>query len=273
MNLDHVLRRLAEDPGTSVDVSEVALHLAKDEFPDLDVEAHLSELTAMGHEASRYVRGDFAARVHGLCRYLFHDLGFHGNRREYYDPANSYLHMVLDRRTGIPISLSVIAMAVGQRAGLDIVGVGLPGHFVIKAREGDEEIFIDPFHGGRVISPEECEILVEQATGQPFEASVATLQACPPAVVLRRMLNNLKGVYLSREDFTRAIRVMERVRQLAPDDATQWRDLGVGYLQVGQPGKAIDHFESYLIAHPEAADAPTVQQVLEQARKALAQWN
>ena len=104
-------------------------------------------------------------------------MGFRGNLQEYYDARNSYFNDVLDRRTGIPISLSAVVMAVGACAGLRIVGVGLPGHFVVKATEAGEEVLFDPFHGGRVLTPQECETLVEQVTGLPFTANAET----PPA--------------------------------------------------------------------------------------------
>src|SRR6516165_5252118 len=149
MNLDVVLTLLAQTPDAPLDLAEVVLSLAQDEYPSLDVEAYLSELDGMAHEARGKLRGSLAARVKGLCRYLFHDMGFRGNQQDYYDARNSYLNDVLDRRTGIPITLSAVTMAVGQRAGLDVVGVGLPGHFIAKAVEGDEEVLFDPFHGGR----------------------------------------------------------------------------------------------------------------------------
>src|SRR5207253_3074376 len=154
MTFDEALQRLAADPQAPLDVAELALLLARDEYPDLDVEAALGELTAMGREARAYVRGDLDARVTGLCCYLFHEMGFRGNAQDYYDPRNSYLNDVLDRRTGIPISLSVVAMAIGSRAGLPVVGVGLPGHFIAKAQHGEQEILFDPFHGGRVLAAE-----------------------------------------------------------------------------------------------------------------------
>src|SRR5947209_2122973 len=114
MNLDDILNQLATHPNQSHDLATVALLLARDEFPDLDVEAHLSELNGLAHEARDFIRGDFEGRVQGLCRYLFHELGFHGNNKDYYDPHNSYLNRVLERRTGIPIALSAVAMAIGS---------------------------------------------------------------------------------------------------------------------------------------------------------------
>src|SRR4051794_36204206 len=113
MDLDATLAALALDPTAATDVAEVALHLARDEYPDLDVDAALSELAGMAHEARAYVRGDLEGRLTGLCRYLFHEMGFRGNAQDYYDPRNSYLNQVLDRRTGLPITLTLVAMAVG----------------------------------------------------------------------------------------------------------------------------------------------------------------
>src|SRR5215471_13230708 len=143
MDLKSALPQLARDPAAPFDLAELALQLARDEYPDLDVEAYLSQLAGMAHEARPYMRGSLDARVNGLCRYLFHDLGFRGNTQTYYEAQNSYLNQVLDRRTGLPILLTVVAMAVGERAGLRIVGVGLPGHFVAKAVENGNELLFD----------------------------------------------------------------------------------------------------------------------------------
>src|SRR5262245_16704857 len=143
MNLDATLHRLSHQGDAPLDIAELALQLARDEFPTLDVDAYLAELNGMAREAKRYVRGDLSARVHGLCRYLFHDMGFHGNKKEYYDPRNSYFNQVLDRRTGIPITLSALVMALGARVGLEIEGIGLPGHFVAKAvDDGEQVVFV-----------------------------------------------------------------------------------------------------------------------------------
>jgi regulator of sirC expression with transglutaminase-like and TPR domain len=273
MDLQAALQQLANDPAAPLDPAEVALRLAQDEYPHLDVEGYLSELDCMAHEVKAYLRGDLDVQVHGLCRYLFHEMGFHGNTQNYFDPKNSYLNDVLDRRTGLPITLSIVAMALGRRAGMDVQGVGLPGHFIAKAVSPGREIFFDPFHGGRRLTPEECSQLVEQVTGKPFRATPQALQAIPLGWIIVRMLNNLKGVYLKAEDYARLIRVTERLRQLAPEDATQVRDLGATFLQAGQPGKAIDHLEAYLTATPQGSDADAVRQLLTQAKSLLARWN
>lgn len=273
MNLDVELERLAREPASSCDLAELALHLARDEYADLDVEAYLSELNGMAHEAGACVRGDLKARVLGLARYLFHEMGFHGNSRHYSDDRNSYLNQVLDRRTGIPITLSLVAMAVGRRAGIEVVGVGLPGHFIVKAIHGADEVLFDPYHGGRLLVPEQCERLVERVTGNRFQATARNLQALPPRQIVQRMLSNLKTIYVEKEDYSRLIRVIERLRQVNPQDLFEERDLGIGLLHAGQPGQAIDHLSAYLAAFPKGVDAENVRLLLNRARSGVAKWN
>jgi regulator of sirC expression with transglutaminase-like and TPR domain len=273
MNLETALTLLAGDPSAPLDLAELCLLLARDEYPNLDVEAYVSELAGMAHEARPHLRGSFRKRVSGLCRYLFHDLGFRGNAQDYYDPRNSYLNDVLDRRMGLPITLSVVAMVVGQRAGLNVVGVGLPGHFVAKGVGDGQEFLFDPFHGGRPLTTEQCEQLVEQVTGAAFAATPAALQPVPLGSIIQRMLTNLKGVYFRQGDFGRAVRVIERLCLLSPADPMQQRDLGASLLHGGQPGKAIDPLQTYLAAVPDAEDEDAVKRLLAQARAAVAKWN
>jgi regulator of sirC expression with transglutaminase-like and TPR domain len=273
MDLNAALNLLAQDPAADVDLAELALHLARDEYPAVDVEAYLAELAAMAREARRYLRGPLPARVHGLCRYLFHDLGFRGNQKDYYDPRNSYFNQVLDRRTGIPITLSAVAIAVGNRAGLRVEGIGLPGHFIARAADGDAEVLFDPFHGGRVLTVTDCENLVRQATGREWEVTEERLRPAPVGLIAQRMLHNLKGVYLKQSDFGRAARVLERLRQLAPADIELQRDLGVCLIQTGQPGKAIDLLAAYVEAAPQAMDVESVREALQKARATVAGWN
>jgi regulator of sirC expression with transglutaminase-like and TPR domain len=273
MNLDDALAQLADDPAAPCDLAEVALRLAADEYPSLDVDAHLSELNGMAHEVKSYLRGTLEARVTGLCRYLFHEMGFRGNQEEYYDPRNSYFNQVLDRKTGIPITLSTLVMAVAKRAGLRVLGVGLPGHFLAKAVKGDEEILFDPFHGGRLLNVEQCERLVQRVTRSAFVATPETLEALPTGFIVQRMLSNLKGIYLRRSDFGRAARVIERLLQLTPGDPFQNRDLGIALFHAGKLGRALDHLKAYLSSSPHAGDAQAIRDMLRAASAEVARWN
>jgi regulator of sirC expression with transglutaminase-like and TPR domain len=273
IELDTALPLLAREPAAPLDLAELALLLARDEFPNLDVEAHLNELNAMAREVKPYLRGHLAHQVQGLCRYLFHEMGFRGNERDYYDPRNSYFNQVLERRVGIPITLSAVTMAVGLRAGLSIVGVGLPGHFIVKAEGRGDEILIDPFNGGRILSLTDCEHLVQQATKTPVEAATLSLEPLPLGLILWRMLGNLRTIYWKRQDWQRSIRVLERLRQLNSEDVQVRRDLGLCYAHRHQPGKAIDNLRAYLDAAPDANDADAIRGLLKSALKMVAQWN
>jgi regulator of sirC expression with transglutaminase-like and TPR domain len=273
MDLDAALDRLAADPSAPVDVAGVALLLAVDEYPDLDYAAYLARLDDLACQAHSYLNGDLEQRVVGLSHFLFDELRFRGNVQDYYDPDNSYLNRVIDRRLGLPITLSVVTMAVAGRAGLAAHGVGLPGHFVVKATDGRQEVIFDPFHGGQVLTPCDCELLVQQVTGQPFTATKELLGPLPPGLLVRRLLTNLKSVYLRRGDFERAARAIGRIRQLSPADTTEQRDHGVCLLRAGQPGRAIDLLTEYLAATPKGPDADKVDRLLKQARAEVARWN
>lgn len=273
MHIDEALDLLAKRPEADLDVAEVALHLARDEYPELDVEAALAEITGMAHEARRYLRGDLEGRVRGLCRYLFHDMGFRGNVKDYYDPRNSYLNQVLERRTGIPITLAAVFQAVGRRAGLRVVGVGLPGHFIAKVSEAGNELLIDCFHGGRLLTLTDCENLVRQASGLPVLTSSLALEPIPLGLMIQRMLNNLRGIYLKGEDFRRAARTLRRLLQLQPLDPSMHRDLGMSLFGLKEPGKAIDHLRFYLDQASEAEDRDVIEKLLKEARKQVSRWN
>lgn len=273
MNLDVILRLLAREPEADIDPAVIALYLARDEYPHLDVEGYVNELDGMAREARRYLGSSFESQVSGLCRYLFHEMGFHGNFTEYYDPRNSYLNDVLDRQSGIPITLSVVAMAVGRRLGMRVDGIGLPGHFVAMASDGNEQILFDPFHEGRRLLPADCSELIRQSAGLEIEATPNILRPASTGAVVTRMLTNLKGCYLRVGEFKRASRIVRRLRQIAPDDWTQARDLGVCYLRAGAPGKAIDALRLYLRKRPNAADADTVRQLLQRAKSEVSRWN
>jgi regulator of sirC expression with transglutaminase-like and TPR domain len=273
MRLDVALSLLAREPAAPLDLAELALLLAQDEYPQLDVEAYLNEVAGMAHDARAFLHGGLHSQVRGLCRYLFHDMGFRGNANDYYSPRNSYLNEVLDRRTGIPLTLSTVAIAVAGRAGLEVVGIGLPGHFIAKAVRGTEEVLFDPYHGGRILTPGQCEVLVEQLTGEPFTITPELLQAMPLGRILLRLLTNLKGAHLRQGDFPRTVRVIERLRQLQPEDLQQQRDLGAVLVQMGSAGRAIPHLRAYLEGSPDADDAAVVRQVLRQAQHQVALWN
>lgn len=273
MNLDVVMTELARDPAADHDVAEIALHLAKEEYPNLDVAAYLDQIRDLARDAKAHVRGDLASQTRGLCRYLFHQVGFHGNAKDYYDPRNSYLSDVMDRLTGIPITLSLLTITVGRRLGIPLTGIGLPGHFVVQCEGAAPTLFIDPFHGGRQITLDQCQAMVARVTGINMPISAADLWPVPPGLFLQRMLNNLRGIYLKADDPRRAARILTRLYQLNPSDAQVRRDLGVCLFRTQRIGSAIDHLAGYVSAAPEAEDVEAINTLLQRAKREVGRWN
>lgn len=180
---------IVQRPEADLPLDEAALLIAAHAYPDLDVGAQLARLDDLA-------AGCPAATVDGLRRHLFDDLGFSGNTRRYGDPRNSLLNDVMDRRVGIPISLSVLTMEVGRRLGLSLVGVGMPGHFLVRHEGGDGEV-LDPFGGGRVLDADDCAALFRAVHGPGPTFGPQMLATAGPRTILVRMLANLRQLYLS----------------------------------------------------------------------------
>lgn len=277
MNFEFILSTLAANPSAPLDLAEVCLALASEEYPTLQSQEYLGRLATMAQVVHTRMQSFTALhdQIDVLRNYLFNECGFAGNQLQYYDPRNSYLNDVMDRRIGLPIALSAVTMAIGSRVGMNIVGVGLPGHFVVRAHSADglEQQLFDPFHKGRLLTVEESKAMAEHITGRTLDrADLETvLTPVPLGLMLFRMLNNLKAVYLSQGDFARGVRVLIQLRVLAPHDTLQQRDLGASLLRAGRPGQAIEHLEAYLLTQP--FDEEDVERLLLQARTELARWN
>jgi len=272
MTLSDSLTTLALDRHAEVDLAEINLLLAADFEPDLDVPVVQSQIFELGAELEFGPFDEPVERVRTLSRLLFSDLGFSGDSETYDDPRNSYLNEVLERKLGLPIALSVLAIAVGEAAGLTIAGVGLPGHFIAKLIDGPTEVLFDPFHGGRILTHRDCERLASNATGRPFHATRDALEATPPGIIVQRMLNNLKSSYLRRSMFDEAAAIIGWLGELLPNEPEHIRDLGFAFLQAGRPGKAMTQLERYL-PHSGPADKPMVERALREARRHVAAWN
>jgi len=256
-------------------LAEGALWIAAEAQPGLDVQAWLSRLDALGYRAAERLTSemdvDRAAAV--VAEFLFEEEGFRGNAEDYYDPRNSFLNDVLDRRLGIPITLSIVYVAVAARAGLEAAGVGLPGHFVVRAERRGRHRLLDPFHGGGLLDRAACEALVARVRpgGGPLDprwlAPVTTRQ------IFIRMLSNLKAVYSTLGDWARALAAVERILLLAPEALGELRDRGTLHARLGQGPAAVRDWEAYLERAPEAADAIPVKGRLQALRQALASLN
>ena len=214
---------------------EGALCIAACGCPDMDVDAELARLDALAN------RCDGASRDL-LLHSLFGELGFHGNRVDYYDPRNSFLHEVMRRRTGIPISLAVLTIAVGGHAGFQFEGIGMPGHFLIRD-QNEPEVFIDVFAGGVQLDASGCQELFNQISGGQQGFHPAYLSPVSHASIMERMLGNLRAIYGQRQDYANLEWVLELRAMCSPVPSEDAKQLGMIQMQRGRYDEAARRFE------------------------------
>ena len=250
-----------------LNLAEAALLIAQEEQPELDVAAYLGRLDALADSVrSRLPEApSFADIIQALNTVLFEDEGLSGNQTDYHDPRNSFLNEVLDRKLGIPITLSLVYIEVGNRLGVPLVGVGFPGHFVVKYDGPDGETVLDPFQAGSRVSQTQMEDKLRAMYGpdNPFIGQLPKLLAAVGKKdMLLRMLRNLKQIYTQKEDFERALSVAERILLLAPDHPVEVRDRGAIHHRMGHQQLAVRDFQRYLQLAPKADDARAVRAVM-----------
>lgn len=247
-----------------VPLDETALAIALEEYPSLDVDEYLVRLDRLGHRVHRLAPdAPRAASTLAAIRRVLHDEeGLRGNEQEYYDPRNSFLNEVLDRKLGIPISLSVIWIEVARRTGLELQGVGFPGHFLAKyASPGGQEVFVDAFNGGEMLSADECVARYRARTGGR-DLDRRYLAGVKPRQIIARMLQNLKRVYVERRDDVRTYAVLDRILLLSPGQLDAVRDRGLVAARLGGATAAAQDLEAYLARMPSAPDSDDVRKVL-----------
>jgi regulator of sirC expression with transglutaminase-like and TPR domain len=259
------LSLLVSGPEQDMNLAEAALLIAKEEYPALDIEAYLKRLD------------ELADKVHGrlppqagiedilvtLNEFLFEEQGFSGNTENYYDPRNSFLNEVLDRKLGVPITLSILYMEIGRRLGLTLEGVSFPGHFLVKFATEEGDVVLDPFAGGVPLSEEE---LVDRLEGTYGGLTASTtslphlLAAAGKKEILVRMLRNLKVIYLHHQEFGKALSVLNRILVIDPELTDEVRDRGELYERLECFRSALADYQQYLRLEPTAPDMPDIRQ-------------
>lgn len=257
--------RTVRQPAEAINLAEAALYIAQEEYADVDVAEYINALDTMAAEvAERLPAERYPLRIiQTINQYLYDDLGFVGNTVDYYDPDNSYLNRVIDRRCGIPITLSLVYLEIAQRLDFLMVGIGMPAHFLIRPAVGEMEIFVDPFHQGEVLFADDCRDRLSQIYGRPVELQPEFLQAVTAPQLLARMLTNLKVIYLNKGDMKRCLAAIERILLLYPDVPNELRDRGLLYYQMGRWPEAYQDLERYLLHDPAVGDAAVVRQLLQ----------
>jgi regulator of sirC expression with transglutaminase-like and TPR domain len=264
-------RRAVERPEEALDLGRAALAIAGSEYPRLDTTAYLSRIDELAIAVTKHLTGDESGphrSIAALNYVLFQQCAFRGNRDDYFDAKNSFLNEVIDRRIGIPITLSVLYMEVARRIGLPLLGVGFPGHFLVKYLDDREEIVIDPFNGGDIRTPDSLQQLLAGLYGKPVALSPQLLDPVTKRQILRRMLNNLKFIYLRQRDLVKALAALDRMTIAEPNLAEDLRERGQVYLALEYFPQAKTDFESYLRLAPDAPDAEKIRdQLVDLARR------
>lgn len=265
--------RLIGRPEEDLDLGRAALILAGEEYPDLDLEQSLSMLDRMAEAAGELMGAHAlpAQRAEVLGRYLFQELGFHGNSDDYYNPENSYFNRVLERRTGIPITLCLLFIEVGRRIGLRCHGVGMPGHFLVGL-EGDD-IYFDPFNGSGPLNSTGCRQIAQRLFGERLDWQDSYLTPCTKYEFLYRILNNLKIVYERTDALDKALRVVELMSKVRPDLTSTYLELAALQFRQQMYRSAISSLEAYLREAGDASDASQVRAWIESIRVTLSRLN
>jgi regulator of sirC expression with transglutaminase-like and TPR domain len=262
---------------TGINLVRLMLEFAVDAYPDLDRRHWLNEIQRLGEDARQRVaelgpQATLRQKLQSVSDFLFREQGFHGNREQYYDPCNSYLNEVLTRRTGIPITLGIVYLAVAQAAGLPVYGISAPGHFVLGCSDLDEELFIDPFNDGDVLGRNACRRRVERINGEPDSMTEEYFRPASVREIAVRVLRNLKAAYAMDNRWWDVLPVQQRLALLLPHLMDEQRDLGLVYLRTGHVSPAIDLIQDYM-DHAAPEQAEMLVPYLRAARRMQAELN
>lgn len=252
-----------------IDLAKAALYIAQEEYPELDIEEYLNALDAMAMELEERLPSEkYPLKIiQSINKYLYDDLKFTGNKQNYYDPRNSFLNDVIERRVGIPIALALLYIEIARRIDFPMIGIGMPGHFLIRPDVSEIEIFVDAFNSGEIMFPQDCEQRLSQIYQQNVTLQPEFLAPVTKKQFLARMLTNLKYIYLKQQELEKALSCVERILLLFPSAALELRDRGLLSYQIGRFNQAADDLQAYLMQVPNAQDASTIRHLLEKLGK------
>jgi regulator of sirC expression with transglutaminase-like and TPR domain len=249
-----------------VDLARAALLVAREEYPQLSVERYLARMDQLAEEVKDRLSDESAPLVvfQELLGTLFERNGFAGNREAYYDPRNSFLCDVLDRRKGIPLTLGIVLLEVGWRLDLPLEGVNFPGHFLVRYPGAVARLLVDPFDGGHIWFEDQAQELLDRVYGGMVQVRPRFLKTAGRRDMLVRLLANLKGIYLNVQDHARALAAVERILVIHPTAAVQIRDRGTLLARLGRTAEALEQLRWYLDYAPQASDADRIRALVDE---------
>src|SRR5690348_14831013 len=259
-----------------IDLLRAALTVARTEYPSLDLDSYVARVDRLAEHVGSRIRdvGDTAQTIYALNTVLFQDEGLRGNRQDYYDPRNSFINDVLDRRLGIPISLAVLYMEVARRIGFPLFGVGMPGHFLLKHYDLEgRQVLIDCFDKGHILSDSDCQQRLDEIYSGQLPLQPDFLLAVSRRQILTRILNNLKTVYLSTRSFKKALPPIDLVLVIYPRSPEDMKQRALLRYSLGLMRGAAEDLEQYLKMSPDSSDADDVRQMALSIRRSLAMRN
>lgn len=271
----------------SIDLARAALLIAAEEYPALDIDQYLDRLAGLAQRVRLYLenrqqwlasppatRDAYLTVLSAMNAVLFEQERFRGNRIDYHNPQNSFLNRVLERRLGIPLTLSLIYMDVGKRLGLQIAGIGMPFHFMVRCSfDEDGALYIDPYEKGKFLNAEDCRQRLSRIFKNEQDFDPSWLEPLGVRQILIRMLVNLKHTYIHRKDFSRALVACDRILLLHPELAIELRDRGVVHFHLRRYARALHDLGTYLELTPEAGDSEEIRQQIKVIRQLLAMMN
>jgi regulator of sirC expression with transglutaminase-like and TPR domain len=265
------LRKLGAAGSPVLPIGEAALALASFERPRVGLSRYRQHLATLARDVGRHAgaAGDLAARAHALNEIILLKHGYSGDELTYDDLQNANLMRVVDRRKGLPVALGILYLHAARAQGWDSVGLGFPGHFLVRLTEGAERLILDPFHGGRVCDAAALRELLKAMAGQEVELSPNHYAPVTDRDVLLRLQNNLKSRLLQAGRFERALGVVETMLLLAPDLAELWHEAGLLHARLGNMRAGANALEQFILRAPESTARHQAAALLQQLKSKL----
>ena len=266
---------MVSGPDEALELARVALLVAAESDVDVDVDGELRQLEGWADQLKSRVTPELnnLQKLARLRAFVFDELGFRGDRRDYYSPSNSLLHEVMKRRRGIPLTLSIVFMELGWRIGIPFEGVAFPGHFLVRLPGEPRDLLLDPYKRGMMVHEEDCRQMLLESTGGRMDYDPSLTASVGTRDMIVRLLHNLKGAYLRAGDDAMALAAVDRLLVLRPGDAEEIRDRGLLLFRMQKYGRALDSLTDYLSAAPEAQDRETIEGHVRALRGLLASLN